>query len=200
MPRDGSPAITPVVRWRSDDDEKFFRNIKTGHIDPDVRVWHCTSSVNFSFSSFLAHHCGGVQSKDLEDVEDADNKSFVSAKESDKEMRGEEAGISEVDFKEVETMPCARKPAMKKLLPPKLGTPKKAATINELTSSVGRMMVLSYSPYGFDAKQPFKIWKFTDISSFKIVVQFITPPLPEHIFKVEVSPEEEKILFTCVVP
>ncbi len=36
MPRDGSPAITPVVRWRSDDDENFFRNIETGHIDPDV--------------------------------------------------------------------------------------------------------------------------------------------------------------------
>ncbi len=96
-------------------------------------------------------------------------------------------------------MPRARKPAAKKSLPPKLGTPKKAATINKLTSSIEHMTVSSYSPYGFDAKQPFKIWKFTDVSSYKIVVRFITPSLPEHFFKVEVSPDGEKLLFSCAV-
>ena len=61
-------------------------------------------------------------------------------------------------------------------------------------------MVSSYSPYGFDAKLPINIWKFTGISSYKIMVQLITPPLPERFFKVEVSPDGEKLLFSCAVP
>ncbi len=151
----------------------------------------------------------------MEELEDTDNKSFVGAEESEEELSGVEAGIPEVDIedhkdhkdhedhkdhKDNKTMPRARKPAPKKLPPPKLGTPKKAATINGLTSSIKRMSVSNYSPYGFDTKQPFKIWKFTDVSSYKIALQLITPPLPEHFFKIEVSPDGGKLLFSCAIP
>ncbi len=59
--------------------------------------------------------------------------------------------------------------------------------------------VSNYSPFGFDEKRPFKIWKVTDVSSYKISVQLITPPLPEHFFKLEVSPDGGKLLFSCAI-
>ncbi len=131
----------------------------------------------------------------MEELEDTNKKSFVGAEESEEELSGVEAGIPEVDIEDhkdhkyYKTMPHARKPAPKKLPPPKMGTPKKAATINELTSSIECMAVSNYSPNGFDTKKPFKIWKFTNVSSYKIAVQLITSPLPERFFKVEVSPD-----------
>ncbi len=67
----------------------------------------------------------------------------------------------------------------------KLETQTKAAAMDKLTSSVASMAVSNDSPYGFDAKLPINIWKFTGISSYKIMVQLITPPLTKHFSRLK---------------